>query len=127
MPKIRGIKGFLNGSVVKKKNLPARVRNPWVGKIPWNRKRQPTSVFLPGEFHGHRSLPDCSLWGCRVDVTEHAYRGMKQLSRMVVILFVSKKCLYTKIIILIDFCDLGITCLTKNERQLENILLPYPH
>ena len=62
----------------------------------------------------------------RFDVTEHAYRGMKELNRMVVILFISKKCLYTKIIILIDLCDLRITCLTKNERQLENILLPYP-
>ena len=26
--------------------------NPWVGKIPWSRKWQPTSVFLPGKFHG---------------------------------------------------------------------------
>ena len=27
-------------------------------KIPWRRARQPTPVFLPGEFHGHgqRSL-----------------------------------------------------------------------
>ena len=30
--------------------------NPWVGKIPWRRKWQPTPVFLPGEFHGQRSL-----------------------------------------------------------------------
>ena len=26
--------------------------NPWVGKIPWRRERQPTPVFWPGEFHG---------------------------------------------------------------------------
>ena len=26
------------------------------GKIPWRRAWQPTSVFLPGEFHGQRSL-----------------------------------------------------------------------
>ena len=25
--------------------------NPWVRKIPWRRKWQPTPVFLPGEFH----------------------------------------------------------------------------
>ena len=25
---------------------------PWVWKIPWRRKWQPTPVFLPGEFHG---------------------------------------------------------------------------
>ena len=30
--------------------------NPWVGKIPWRRKWQPTPVFLPGKFHGQRSL-----------------------------------------------------------------------
>ena len=24
--------------------------NPWVGKIPWRRKWQPTPLFLPGEF-----------------------------------------------------------------------------
>ena len=32
------------------------VFNPWVGKIPWRRAWQPTSVFLPGESHGQRSL-----------------------------------------------------------------------
>ena len=30
--------------------------NPWVEKIPWRRKWQLTPVFLPGEFHGQRSL-----------------------------------------------------------------------
>ena len=30
--------------------------NPWVGKIPWRRKWQPTPVYLPGKFHGQRSL-----------------------------------------------------------------------
>ena len=30
--------------------------DPWVGKIPWRRKWQPTPVFLPGNFHGQRSL-----------------------------------------------------------------------
>ena len=30
--------------------------DPWVGKIPWRRERQPTPVFLPGESHGKRSL-----------------------------------------------------------------------
>ena len=29
--------------------------NPWVGKISWTRKWQPTPVFLPGESHGQRS------------------------------------------------------------------------
>ena len=26
--------------------------DPWVKKIPWRRKWQPTPVFLPGESHG---------------------------------------------------------------------------
>ena len=38
--------------------------NPWVRKIPWIREWQPTLVFLPGEFHGQRSLVD--MWSQRV-------------------------------------------------------------
>ena len=30
--------------------------DPWVGKIPWRRKWQPAPIFLPGKFHGQRSL-----------------------------------------------------------------------
>ena len=30
--------------------------NPWVRKILWRRKRQPTSVFLPGKSHGQKNL-----------------------------------------------------------------------
>ena len=29
--------------------------NPWVRKIPWRRKQQPTPIFLPGKSHGLRS------------------------------------------------------------------------
>ena len=35
----------------------------WVRKSPWRRKWQPTSVFLPGKFHGQRSLAGFSPWG----------------------------------------------------------------
>ena len=38
---------------------------PWVRKIPWRRKWQPSPVFLPGKFHGQRSLVDYSPWGCK--------------------------------------------------------------
>ena len=37
--------------------------DPWVGKIPWNRKWQPTPVFLPGKVHGPRSLVGYGPWG----------------------------------------------------------------
>ena len=36
--------------------------DPWVGKIPWGRKWQPTPVFC-GKSHGQRSLGGYSLWG----------------------------------------------------------------
>ena len=35
----------------------------WVGKIPYRRERLPTPAFLPGEFHGQRSLVGYSPWG----------------------------------------------------------------
>ena len=41
--------------------------NPWVRKIPWRRKWQPTLVFLPGEFYGQRSLAGSSPWGCMTE------------------------------------------------------------
>jgi len=34
-----------------------------MGKIPWRKKWQPTPVFLPGNFHGQRSLEGYSPWG----------------------------------------------------------------
>ena len=40
--------------------------DPWVGKIPWWRAWQPTAVFLPGTFHGQRSLAGYSPWVTRV-------------------------------------------------------------
>ena len=56
--------------VAKVKNLPAEKHlqcrrlwfDPWVGKIPWRRKWQPTSVFLPRKSHGQRNLVDYSPW-----------------------------------------------------------------
>ena len=45
----------------------------WVGKISWRRKRQPTSVFLPGKFHGQKSLVSYIAMGCkRSHTTKHA-------------------------------------------------------
>ena len=43
-----------------------------VWKIHWGRKWQPAPVFLPGKFHGQRSLAGYSPWGCKEsDSTEH--------------------------------------------------------
>ena len=60
------ILGFLDSSLVK--NLPADAGEvgsiPELRKIPWRRKWQLTPVFLPGKFHGQRSLVDYNPWGC---------------------------------------------------------------
>ena len=37
--------------------------DPWVRKIPWSKKWQPTPVVLPGKSHGPRSLVGYSPWG----------------------------------------------------------------
>ena len=40
----------------------------------WNRKWQPTPVFLPGEFHGQKDLAGYGPWGHKKsDMTEHTY------------------------------------------------------
>ena len=45
--------------------------HPWVGKILWRRKWEPTPVFLPGASHGQRSLVGYSPWGRKeYDTTE---------------------------------------------------------
>ena len=36
----------------------------WVRRIPWRKKWQHTPVFLPGNFHGQRSLVHDSPWDC---------------------------------------------------------------
>ena len=70
-------KGFPDSLVVK--DLPASAGDvkrcgfdPWVGKIPWRRKWQPTLVFLPGTFQGWKSLVVYNPCGCKeLDRTEH--------------------------------------------------------
>ena len=48
--------------------------DPWVGKISWRRKWQPTPVFLPGKFHGRRSLAGYGPWGHKQsDTTERLH------------------------------------------------------
>ena len=45
--------------------------NPWMGKLPWRKEWLPTPVFLPGEFHGQRSLAIYSPWDHKeLDKTE---------------------------------------------------------
>ena len=39
--------------------------DPWVRKVPWRRKWQPSPVFLPGKSHEQRSLAGYSPWGLK--------------------------------------------------------------
>ena len=49
----------------------------------WRREWQPTPVFLPGEFYGHRSLVGSCPWGCKMfDTTKwlmHSNNDQKDL------------------------------------------------
>ena len=38
------------------------------GRPPWRRKWQPTPVFLPGKYHGQRSLAGYSPWGLKSQI-----------------------------------------------------------
>ena len=60
-------RGFPDGSDGKEHVCQCRRQgfHPWVGKIPWRRKRQPAPVFLPGEAHRQRNLVGYSPLGCK--------------------------------------------------------------
>ena len=52
--------------------------DPWVGKIPWRRKQQPTPVFLLEKSRGQKSLMDYNPWSCKEsDTTEKLTRKVK--------------------------------------------------
>ena len=47
--------------------------DPWVRKIPWSRKWQPTPVLLPEESHGQSSLEAIVHGIAESDVTDHMH------------------------------------------------------
>ena len=56
--------------------------SPWVGKILWRRKWQPTPVFLPGKSRGQSSLVGYSLWGRKKsDTTERLHLHFHMLAK----------------------------------------------
>ena len=59
--------------------------DPWVRKIPWRRKWQPTPVSLPGKSHGQWSLVGCSPWGRKESGT----------TEWIILLILSIQCLQT--------------------------------
>ena len=75
--KLLSLKGFKKSYLISSASLVAQTvsvclqcgrpgLDPWVGKIPWRRKWQPTPVLLPGKFCGLRNLVGYSPWGHRV-------------------------------------------------------------
>ena len=78
----QGLPWWLNG---KESACQCRRRgfDPWVWKIPWRRKWQPTPVFLPGESHGQRSLAGYSPWGRKESDTTERLQNNKTSDRYI--------------------------------------------
>ena len=113
--------GFPGGSVIKKKKSAYQFRrskrlrfDPWTGKIPWKKKWQPTSVFVPGKYHRQRSLVGYSPWGgTESEITEHT-------CALCLNGFITLCCLVTK-----PCPTLAIPWTIFFSRNLENELLGY--
>ena len=57
--------------------------DPWVREIFWRREWLPSPVFLPGEFHGQRSLVGSSRYSCKEsDMTEWLLLLLSRFSRV---------------------------------------------
>ena len=66
-----GLWGFPGGTRGQYRKCKRRGFNPTVGKFPWRRTLQLTPVFLPGDFHGQRSLVSNNPWSYKEsDMTE---------------------------------------------------------
>ena len=104
--------------VVGVKNLPASTGHtrdvgsitgqfdPWVVKIPWRRKWQPTPVFLPGESHGQTSLAGYSPWGRKESgTTEHTYMDTASIN----IFFLFYAFIYLYLVVLSLPCCMGFS------------------
>ena len=69
--------------------------DPWVGKIPRRRKWQLTAIFLPGNFHGQKSLAAYSYVGLHVilhgvvksltRLSTHAYTNCFKVSSFLIL------------------------------------------
>ena len=82
--------------------------DPWVGKIPWRRKWHPTSIFLPGEFHGQRSLAGYSPWGHKeLDTTELLTLRLRYKSKLEILSSILKALLLHH---LFTCCYLEVWC-----------------
>ena len=80
--------------------------NPWVRKIPWRRKWQPTLIFLPGKFHGQRSLAGFNPCDHKeLDTIEHTCQPKNHAPALPLVCYLSasryswgKRCLFASCI-----------------------------
>ena len=64
--------------------------NPWVRKITWRRKWQPTPLFLTGKFHGQRSLAGYNPCGHKeLDTTEHTFQTKNHAPALPLVCYLS--------------------------------------
>ena len=69
--------GFPGGAADKESASQCRRRkrrgfDPWISKIPWRRKWQPTPEFLPGKSHRQKTLAGFGPWDHKEsDIAEH--------------------------------------------------------
>ena len=74
--------------------------DPWVGKIAWRREWQPSPVFLPGNFHGQRSLAGYSPWDRKeLDTNERLTLSLSSKS-FIVLTFTFRFLIYFELIFL---------------------------
>ena len=77
----------LVASIVK--NLPAVQKIGFDSsgrKIPWRREWLPTLVYLPGEFHGQKSLVGYSPWACKeLDMTKRLTVSLRSLNQVITV------------------------------------------
>ena len=86
---VRLLEGFPGGSDGKAftcnegdpGSIPGVRKIPWVGKILWRRKWQPTSVLLPRKFHGWGSLVGYSPWRHKESDTTEPLHFLERLLR----------------------------------------------
>ena len=65
--------------------------NPWVRKIPWRSKWQPTPVFLPGKSHGQRSLVGYSPWvrETQTQLSTHTHRKRQRFLLILILMAIT--------------------------------------
>ena len=90
-------KCFPGGSVEKKICLQYRRSglDPWVRKIFWGRKWQPTPIFLTGKSHRQRGLVGYSPWGHKRvghDLITKQQRGKTKLLKINSMVFIIMIC-----------------------------------